>query len=150
MVLYHKLYEIPNVFYVNLRIFFLLLGEDVGKVNRKGEIPIMQGFYLLTMQRVRRRKRIVCAAGAAALLSLLLAFHAQHTVSPAMAETPPPLPYIAVAEGDRLIVRQDGKTILRTAIDIRSLPSADRAALAQGIEVADMEALAKLLEDYGS
>ena len=39
---------------------------------------------------------------------------------------------------------------MRTDIDTRALPAADREALADGIVLADAEALAKLLEDYGS
>ena len=43
-----------------------------------------------------------------------------------------------------------GEVVIRTDIDIRTLPAADREALEQGILLSDTEALAKLLEDYGS
>ena len=43
-----------------------------------------------------------------------------------------------------------GETVLRTAIDTRTLPEADREALADGIVLEDELALARLLEDYGS
>ena len=59
-------------------------------------------------------------------------------------------PYVAQSEDGRLIVSRGGETVLRTAIDVRTLPAADREALADGVVLADAEALARLLEDYGS
>ena len=56
----------------------------------------------------------------------------------------------AFFEGGRLVISHDGEVVMRTDIDTRALPAADREALADGIVLADAEALAKLLEDYGS
>ncbi len=111
---------------------------------------MMQGFYLLTLRRQRRRKRIVALACLAAFGSVIAAAHTSNATTPAMAEETILLPYIAIADGDRLIVTRGEETVIRTAIDIRSLPSADRTALEKGIELEDAAALAKLLEDYGS
>ena len=54
------------------------------------------------------------------------------------------------SENGLLVVSHGGEVVIRTDIDIRTLPAADREALEQGILLSDTEALAKLLEDYGS
>lgn len=110
---------------------------------------MLQGFYLLAMQRARRRRRILALACSLALVSAGLAAHARSSPGAAQA-TSAPLPYVAQSEDGRLIVSRGGEVLLRTAIDVRTLPTADRDALSQGIVLADAQALAKLLEDLGS
>lgn len=113
---------------------------------------MMQGFYLLALRQARRRRRIALLFCAAALASVFFAARAglAPAAAPVIAAAEPVPPYIAVSEGDRLIVTRGGETVLRTAIDTRTLPAADRAALAEGIELPDIASLARLLEDYGS
>lgn len=111
---------------------------------------MMQGFYMLAMQQFRRRKRIALAACAAALIFTFFAARAWFTTVPAMDEQPIPASYTAVSEGGLLTVYRDGALLMRTEIDTRSLPQADRDALEKGVTLPDAEALAKLLEDYGS
>ena len=48
------------------------------------------------------------------------------------------------------MVSHGGEVVLRTEIDTRTLPAADREALADGIVLTDAASLTKLLEDYGS
>ena len=103
---------------------------------------MLQGFYMLALQRARRQRRIALLFCAAALVSALFAARAYFA--------PEAVPAGALAEDGRLIVSRGGETVLRTAIDVRTLPAADREALADGIVLADAEALARLLEDYGS
>ena len=110
---------------------------------------MLQGFYMLAMQRARRQKRIALLACLAALVSAFFAARAYGTpgavpVSAAVA------PYVAQSENGLLVVSHGGEVVIRTDIDIRTLPAADREALEQGILLSDTEALAKLLEDYGS
>ena len=59
-------------------------------------------------------------------------------------------PYIAQSVSDRLVVSRGGEIVLRTEIDVRTLPAADREALADGVVLPDAASLARLLEDYGS
>lgn len=110
---------------------------------------MMQGFYLMTMRRMRRRKKIALAVCVLTLAIVFCAFRARSALVPALAESAP-VPYIALAENDRLIVTRGGETVIRTAIDIRSLPQSEQVALRKGVELPDAEALAKLLEDYSS
>ena len=58
--------------------------------------------------------------------------------------------FYARCENGLLVVSHGGEVVIRTDIDTRTLPAADREALEQGILLSDTEALAKLLEDYGS
>ena len=110
----------------------------------------MQGFYLLAMQRARRRARILLGV---CTLALVCAFYAARTfiapqavaVSAAQAG-----PYTAFVEDGRLAVSQNGETVLRTGIDVRTLPQSEQEALARGILLPDAASLARLLEDYGS
>ena len=97
---------------------------------------MMQGFYMLALQRARRQRRIALAA---CILALACAFFA------ARASFAPS----AVAAGT-LAVSRGGETVIYTEIDTRSLPQADREALGDGVVLPDAEALAKLLEDYSS
>lgn len=110
---------------------------------------MMQGFYMLAMQRARRQMRLALVACAAALICAFFALRSYFTpVSvPANAD---PAPYIAYNDEGRVTVSRGGEVVIRTEIDTRSLPQSDRAALDQGIELPDAQALAKLLENYGS
>ncbi|MDO4269895.1 MAG: hypothetical protein Q4C72_03125 [Eubacteriales bacterium] len=110
---------------------------------------MMQGFYMLALQRARRQRRIALAACTAALVCAFFAARAYFTPVSAMANLPDE-PYVAMDEGGRLVVARGGETIIRTDIDTRALPEADRQALEYGVSLPDAEALAKLLEDYGS
>lgn len=111
---------------------------------------MMQGFYLLAMQRARRRARILLGVCA---LALVCAFYAARVcIAPqaAAASAVQAGPYTAFVEDGRLAVSQGGETVLRTGIDVRSLPQSDREALSRGVVLPDAAALARLLEDYGS
>lgn len=114
----------------------------------------MQGFYVLAMRRMQRQKRIALLACALAFVCAILAARAYFadvpeavmTAAPDMSETS----YVAQSENGLLTISRGGETVIRTEIDVRTLPEADREALAQGVLLPDAEALAKLLEDYGS
>lgn len=109
---------------------------------------MMQGFYVLTMQQARRRMRIAVPFCLAAAASLVLAGRA--LLSPSAVPASAAVSYTVRSEQDRLIVRQSDGTVLRTAIDTRTLPAADREALREGIILDDADELARLLEDYSS
>ena len=51
-------------------------------------------------------------------------------------------------DGTHLTISQNGEVILTTAIDVRTLPSADREALRRGITLQSETELTQLLEDY--
>lgn len=110
---------------------------------------MMQGFYMLALQRARRQRRIALAACAAALVSAFFAARVWFA-APAMPAAASAEPYVALSENGQLVVLRGGETVLRTAIDTRTLPQADREALDEGIVLDDEVALARLLEDYGS
>lgn len=110
---------------------------------------MMQGFYVLAMQQARRRMRIAAAVCIAAAVSLVLAGRTLLR-SPAVPVNASSLSYTVRSEQDRLIVRQNDGTVLRTAIDTRTLPAADREALRKGIVLYDADELSRLLEDYSS
>ncbi|WP_318361053.1 hypothetical protein [uncultured Agathobaculum sp.] len=109
---------------------------------------MMQGFYVLAMQQARRRMRIAVPFCLAAAASLVLAGRA--LLSPSAVPASAAVSYTVRSEQDRLIVRQSDGTVLRTAIDTRTLPAADREALREGIILDDADELARLLEDYSS
>lgn len=112
---------------------------------------MMQGFYLLARQQQRRRIAAVCAACVLALTSAGLAVRSHYAAAVPVAAAP--MGYIArIGENDRLVVYREGADVplVRTSIDTRTLPQADRDALAAGVPLADAAALARLLEDYGS
>lgn len=77
--------------------------------------------------------------------------------SSAPAEGPTPVTSGAVS-GDFLLLDVDGRLcvyegevlLMKTAIDINSLPASDRAALAAGIHADTSEELASYLEDFGA
>ena len=110
---------------------------------------MLQGFYMLALQQARRRRRIALLACTAAVLSAFFAARAYFTPA-AVPVSAAQAPYVAQSEGGRLVISHDGEVVMRTDIDTRALPAADREALEQGILLSDTEALAKLLEDYGS
>lgn len=110
---------------------------------------MMQGFYMLALQRAKRQRRIALAACAAALISAFFAARVWFA-APAVSVAASAEPYVAQSEDGRLVVTRGGETVLRTGIDVRTLPSADRDALSDGIVLEDELALARLLEDYGS
>ena len=58
--------------------------------------------------------------------------------------------YTAKSVGNQVVIYETGRSepVLLTGIDIRTLPEADRQALAVGIGLQDATALAHLLEDY--
>ena len=58
--------------------------------------------------------------------------------------------YTAKSVGNQVVIYETGRSdpVLMTGIDIRTLPEADRQALADGIRLQDATALAHLLEDY--
>ena len=109
---------------------------------------MMQGFYVLAMQQARRRMRIAVPFCLAAAASLVLAGRA--LLSPSAVPASAAVSYTVRSEQDRLIVRQSDGTVLRTAIDTRTLPAADREALREGIILNNADELARLLEDYSS
>ena len=109
---------------------------------------MMQGFYVLAMQQARRRMRIAVPFCLAAAASLVLAGRA--LLSPSAVPASAAVSYTVRSEQDRLFVRQSDGTVLRTAIDTRTLPAADREALREGIILDDADELARLLEDYSS
>ena len=110
---------------------------------------MMQGFYMLALQRARRPRRIALAACILALACAFFAARAYFAPS-AVAANAPLEPYVAYDAGGTLAVSRGGETVLYTEIDTRSLPQADREALGAGVVLPDAEALAKLLEDYSS
>ena len=109
---------------------------------------MMQGFYVLAMQQARRRMRIAVPFCLAAAASLVLAGRA--LLSPSAIPASAAVSYTVRSEQDRLIIRQSDGTVLRTAIDTRTLPAADREALREGIILDNADELARLLEDYSS
>lgn len=110
---------------------------------------MMQGFYMLAMQRAKRQRRIALLACGAALVSAFFAARVWFA-EPAVTATASAEPYVAQSSEGRLVVTRGGEIVIRTDIDVRSLPSADREALEDGILLPDAQSLARLLEDYGS
>lgn len=110
---------------------------------------MMQGFYMLALQ---RRAAKGASPWAACILALACAFFAARAyfAPSAVAANAPLEPYVAYDAGGTLAVSRGGETVLYTEIDTRSLPQADREALGAGVVLPDAEALAKLLEDYSS
>lgn len=110
---------------------------------------MMQGFYMLALQRARRQMRLAIIA---CILALVCAFFAlrSHFSPVSVPTSADPAPYIAYDDGGLITVSRGGEIIIRTEIDTRSLPQPDREALNHGISLPDAQALAKLLEDYGS
>lgn len=110
---------------------------------------MLQGFYWLARAQMRRRQIALAVVGLLTLGSMGGAVSARLRTAPTSAPVEPTT-YIAHIEGDRLVISHAHEVVLRTAIDVRTLPEADRAALDAGISLADTDAIARLLEDYGS
>ena len=104
---------------------------------------MMQGFYMLALQRARRQRRIALAACAAALISAFFAARVWFA-APAMPAAASAEPYVALSENGQLVVLRGGEIVLRTAIDTRTLPQAeafDRMLTKIGTQVTVMLAL---------
>lgn len=110
---------------------------------------MMQGFYMLAMQRARRQMRLALVACAAALICAFFAVRSYFTLVSVPANNDS-VPYVAYNDDGRVTVSRGGEIVIRTEIDTRSLPQSDRTALEQGIVLSDAQALSKLLENYGS
>ena len=96
-------------------------------------------------QSLNFRHRILLILPLAALLFGLSAYFSLHTGAPE------PLPVSAPAEPSAKYAARtlDGRLAMEvTDIEVDSLPLADQEALAEGIDLADEEAIAHLLEDY--
>ena len=111
---------------------------------------MLQGFYMLALQRARRQRRIALLFCIAAVLSAFFALRAWFVPQAVPASAVAVQPYIAQIEDGLLVISREGEIVLRTEIDVRTLPSADQEALGHGIILSDAQALARLLEDYGS
>ena len=96
---------------------------------------MLQGFFLLARRQARQR--------AAALLIFLLLAAVMLVLAVRAVRAP-----AAVTDGTHLTISQNGEVILTTAIDVRTLPSADREALRRGITLRSDTELTQLLEDY--
>ncbi len=115
---------------------------------------MMRGFYLLAMRK-RRQKRF---AAAACVLAALSAFFAVGTYGKSQEEVDAPLPvsaagtepetFVALNKEGRVVVFRGNELVMRTGIDVRTLPEADRVKLDEGITLYSEESLARLLEDY--
>lgn len=100
---------------------------------------MLQGFFLLARRQARQR-------AAALLIFLLLA--AVMLVLAVRAVPADAASLVAGTDGTHLTISQNGEVILTTAIDVRTLPSADREALRRGITLRSDTELTQLLEDY--
>lgn len=105
---------------------------------------------------VRRTRRIIAVAVTIFLIACMVfaraALPARLLSSVSASSTAPATGYVAGVLDNRLAIYIAGqdKPALITDIDIRTLPNADQAALRAGLPIASDEALAHLLEDYGS
>lgn len=106
---------------------------------------MMQGFYLLARRRVRLR---AAAAAVFLLCAAVLAGAAVHASCAPEAVPAAANALVAGTDGVHLTISQGGEVIVTTAIDVRTLPGADREALERGIPLENEQALTQLLEDY--
>lgn len=106
---------------------------------------MMQGFYLLARRRARQRG---AALAVFLLAALLFAGAAVHAVRASDAVPAGGTALVAGTDGVHLTISQGGEVIVTTAIDVRTLPGADREALRRGIPLESEQALTQLLEDY--
>lgn len=93
------------------------------------------------------------AQRAAALLIFLLLAAVMLVLAVRAVRAPAAVPadaasLVAGTDGTHLTISQNGEVILTTAIDVRTLPSADREALRRGITLESDTELTQLLEDY--
>ena len=106
---------------------------------------MLQGFFLLARRQARQR--------AAALLIFLLLAAVMLVLAVRAVRAPAAVPadaasLVAGTDGTHLTISQNGEVILTTAIDVRTLPSADREALRRGITLRSDTELTQLLVDY--
>ena len=101
---------------------------------------MIQGFFLLARRQARQR--------AAALLIFLLLAAVMLVLAVRAVRVPAAASLVAGTDGTHLTISQNGEVILTTAIDVRTLPSADREALRRGITLQSETELTQLLEDY--
>lgn len=106
-------------------------------------------------QSVTFRRRMILALPLAALLLGLSAYFSLHTDAPepvpvSAPAAEPAAKYAARTLDGRVAIYRSGARFPMevTDIEVDSLPLADREALAAGIDLADEEAIAHLLEDY--
>lgn len=102
----------------------------------------------------RRMRKIIAVAVTIFLIACMVFARAALPVRTLSSATTPTVAtgYVAGVLDNRLAIYIAGqdKPALVTDIDVRTLPQADQAALRAGLPVASDEALAHLLEDYGS
>lgn len=105
-------------------------------------------------QSVTLKRRFLLVLPLAVILAGFSAYGLMHTEAPAplpvSAPAEPRAKYAArIVDGRVAIYRADARYPIEvTDIEVTSLPRADQDALAEGIELADEEAIAHLLEDY--
>ncbi len=115
---------------------------------------MMRGFYLLAMRKRRQRR----FAAAACVFAALSAFFAVGTYGKSRQSVDAPVPvsaaetkpekFVALNREGRVVVFRGNELIMRTGIDVRTLPEADRLKLDEGITLYGEESLARMLEDY--
>ena len=100
---------------------------------------MLQGFLLLARRQARQRAAALLIFLLLAAVMLVLAVRAVRADAASL---------VAGTDGTHLTISQNGEVILTTAIDVRTLPSADREALRRGITLESDTELTQLLEDY--
>lgn len=114
---------------------------------------MIQGFYILAVEQMRRRKRIAAVMCALTLCFSLFAVRT-YFVPKAPAEVAvaasAATSYFVYSDAAGNLVIAKGNELLQTGIQTKTLPETDQAALEQGITLPDAASLAKLLEDYSS
>ncbi len=117
---------------------------------------MMRGFYLLAMRK-RRQKRLAALSCVLAALSAVFAIGTYNSKTdeipepvPVSAEKAVDEPFVASAKNGRVVIFRGNELIMRTDIDVRTLPQADQLKLENGVTLDDEESLARLLEDYAS
>ena len=103
---------------------------------------MIQGFFLLARRQARQRAAALLIFLLLAAVMLLLAVRAVRAPAAVPADA------ASLVAGTDLTISQNGEVILTTAIDVRTLPSADREALRRGITLQSETELTQLLEDY--
>ena len=106
---------------------------------------MIQGFFLLARRQARQRAAALLIFLLLAAVMLVLAVRAVRAPAAVSADA---ASLVAGTDGTHLTISQNGEVILTTAIDVRTLPSADREALRRGITLESETELTQLLEDY--
>ena len=146
MLLYHKRAEMPNYFCRTSRNREKFCWEYSNQNPlHKGGFDHDAGFLSSraakrAAARRRGRRFLLCAA--------VLAGAAVHASCAPEAVPAAANALVAGTDGVHLTISQDGEVIVTTAIDVRTLPGADREALERGIPLENEQALTQLLEDY--